>query len=294
MPASETDTAANLQVNHQDLAGKNAIVTGASRGIGRAIALHLASRGASIIGTCSSPQSLHHLEHANSAVADAYGAAGVRPTPRIVGVPANLLSPDTPALLLDAVGREFGGRLDILVNNAAYDEFRPVGELDAGYVQRSLLGNVQTLALSVDLLFRERVFRPNSRIVNISAELTRGPLPHRRVALLMASFGFFAATKAAMESLTRTWADVFGKDPSMAGTTVNALLVGATDTEAFCKGLSPEQSKAVVDHVIGTTSLARLGTAEDAADLVGLLVSERAGWITGSVVGGGGGSAKIL
>ncbi|KKY28165.1 putative short-chain dehydrogenase reductase sdr [Diplodia seriata] len=291
MPASKTDTAANLQVNHQDLAGKNAIVTGASRGIGRAIALHLASRGASIIGTCSSPKSLHHLEHANNTVADAYSAAGVRPTPRIVGVPANLLSPDTPGLLLDAVKREFGGRLDILVNNAAYDEFRPIGELDAEYVQRSLLGNVQTLVLSVDLLFKERVFRPNSRIVNISAELTRGRLPHRQVP---PSFGFFAATKAAMESLTRTWADVFGKDPSMAGTTVNALLVGATDTEAFCKGLSPEQSKGVVDHVIEATSLARLGTPEDAADLVGLLVSERAGWITGSVVGGGGGSAKIL
>ncbi|KAL0258966.1 hypothetical protein SLS55_006471 [Diplodia seriata] len=150
-------------------------------GIGRAIALHLASRGASIIGTCSSPKSLHHLEHANNAVADAYSAAGVRPTPKIVGMPANLLSPDTPELLLDAVKREFGGRLDILINNAAYDEFRPIGELDAEYVQRSLLGNVQTLVLSVDLLFKERVFRPNSRIVNISAELTRGPLPHRRV-----------------------------------------------------------------------------------------------------------------
>lgn len=82
-------------------------------------------------------------------------------------------------MIFDAVKREFGGRLDILVNNAAHDEFRPLGELDAEYVQRSLLGNVQTLVLSVDLLFRERAFRPNSRIVNISAELSRSHLPHQ-------------------------------------------------------------------------------------------------------------------
>lgn len=97
-----------------------------------------------------------------------------------------------------------------------------------------------------------------------------------------------------MESLTRTWADVFGKHPSMAGTTVNALLVGATETDAFCKGLSPELTKAIVNRIVGSTSLARLGKPEDTADLVGLLVSEKAGWITGSVVAANGGSAKIL
>lgn len=81
--------------------------------------------------------------------------------------------------MLDAVKRDFGGKLDILVNNAAYDEMRPIGELDPDYVQRILFGNIQTLVMSVDVLFREGVFQPNSRIVNISAELTRGPLPHK-------------------------------------------------------------------------------------------------------------------
>lgn len=154
-------------------------ISGASRGIGRAIALHLASRGASIIGTCSSPDSLHHIENINSIVTDAYKNSGLQPAPKILGLPANLLSPDVPALMLDAVKRDFGGKLDILVNNAAYDEMRPIGELDPDYVQRILLGNIQTLVMSVDVLFREGVFQPNSRIVNISAELTRGPLPHK-------------------------------------------------------------------------------------------------------------------
>ncbi|KAL1620267.1 hypothetical protein SLS56_009701 [Neofusicoccum ribis] len=276
-----------LQVLEQDLAGKNALVTGASRGIGRAIALHLASRGASIIGTCSSPGSLHHIESLSQAVESAYQASASYPTPKIVGLPANLLSADTPQAMLDAVKREFGGKLDILVNNAAYDEFRPMGQLDAEYVSRSLLGNIQTLVLSVDLLFREAVFQPNSRIINISSEMTRGYVPHH-------SFGLFASTKAAMESLTRTWADLFGKNPPTAGTAVNSVLVGGTDTEAFGKTIPDEQKKAIIDLIIQKTSLSRFGTAEDAADVVGLLASKRAGWITGAVVSAGGGSEKVL
>ncbi|EKG21488.1 Short-chain dehydrogenase/reductase SDR [Macrophomina phaseolina MS6] len=189
--------------------------------------------------------------------------------------------------MLDAVKREFGGKLDILVNNAAYDDFRAIGELDAEYLQRSLLGNIQTLALSVDLLYREAAFNPNSRIINIGAELTRGSLPHN-------SFGIFIATKAAAESLTRTWADVFGKHPSMAGTTVNVLLVGATDTEAFLKGVPEEAAKAVRAGIAEKSSLSRLGTPEDVADVVGLLTTERSRWITGSVVGTNGGSVKVL
>ncbi|KAB2576676.1 3-methylitaconate isomerase [Lasiodiplodia theobromae] len=252
------------------------------------IAMVSASHSHKILsGQSLDEDSLHHIENINSIVTDAYKNAGLQPARKILGLPANLLSPDVPALMLDAVKRDFGGKLDILVNNAAYDEFRPIGELDPDYVQRSLFGNIQTLVMSVDVLFREGVFQPNSRIVNISAELTRSPLPHN-------SFGLFAATKAAMESLTRTWADIFGKHPSMAGTTVNSLLVGATETDAFCKGLSPEMTKAVVDRIVGNTSLARLGKPEDAADLVGLLVSERAGWITGSVVAANGGAVKIL
>lgn len=97
-----------------------------------------------------------------------------------------------------------------------------------------------------------------------------------------------------MESLTRTWADVFGKHPTMAGTTVNALLAGATYTEAFAKNFPPEQTEAVVQRIVEGNAIPRLATPQDIADLVGLLVSKRAGWITGSVVAGNGGSVNVL
>lgn len=70
--------------------------------------------------------------------------------------------------------QEFGGVLHILVNNAAYDEMRPVGELDAEYIQRSLIGNIQTPVLYMDIFFRKNFFQPGSRIVNIGSEMTRG------------------------------------------------------------------------------------------------------------------------
>lgn len=98
--------------------------------------------------------------------------------PKIVGLPADILLADTPTRLVDAVESEFGGKLHIMVNNAAYDEIRPVGQLDADYVGKILTGNVQTLVLSVELLFQRGFFQPNSRIVNVSSEMTRGFLPN--------------------------------------------------------------------------------------------------------------------
>lgn len=156
--------------------------SGASRGIGRSIALHLASRGASVIGTCSSPESLHHIDTLSQTVSDLYSSSA-HPAPRIIGLPANLLDENTSQSLVDAVKREFGGKIHILINNAAYDELRPIGSLDVGYVQRCLLGNLQTLVMSMDLLIRDSMFAPNSRIVNVSTDQTRGVLAHQYVCL---------------------------------------------------------------------------------------------------------------
>jgi NAD(P)-dependent dehydrogenase (short-subunit alcohol dehydrogenase family) len=152
--------------------------SGASRGIGRAVALHLASRGASVLGTCSSPESLSRIQELAAAISDIYRTSAEK-APRLVGLDANLLDPDTPQRMAAAVEKEFDGKVHILVNNAAYDELRSIGQLDADYVQRCLFGNIQTLALSVDLLFRKAMFQPNSRIVNISSDQTKGSLAHQ-------------------------------------------------------------------------------------------------------------------
>ncbi|KAH7053459.1 3-oxoacyl-reductase [Macrophomina phaseolina] len=285
MPGSALSMESNPpKVLEQDLVGKNAIVTGASRGIGRAIALHLALRGANVLGTCSSPSSLERIDALASTVRDLYASTQYT-APRITGLDANLLSPETPERLADAVSEQFGA-LNILVNNAPYEEFRHIGQLDADYVQRVLMGNLQTLVLSVDVLFRKSLFQPNSRIVNVSSAMTRG----YRVS---DDFGVFGATKSAMEYLTRTWADVFGKHPSMRGTTVNTLLVGGTSTEAFTDTMKDKTE--LIERLVSDQSVGdRPGTPEDVANVAGLLVSERAGWITGSVVAAEGGIVKVL
>ncbi|KAH7009156.1 short-chain dehydrogenase [Macrophomina phaseolina] len=283
--SGDTNKAAPLQLLDQDLAGKNAVVTGSTRGIGRAITLHLAARGASVLGTCSSPESLRHFDEMNESIRSLYRSSP-HSAPKIVGITGNLLSADAPERIAGAVEREFHGKLHILINNASCLETRPIGQLDADYVQRLLLGNIQTLILTVDVLFRNEFFQPNSRIVNISSESTRGHLPNH-------AFGVYASTKSAMESLTRTWADVFGKHPSMPGTTVNSLLVGATATDAF-RQVNGE-NEAWANYVVSQLSVGtRLGTPEDVAKVAGLLVSDNAGWITGSVVAANGGSGKVL
>ncbi|KAK7211174.1 hypothetical protein V2G26_018352 [Clonostachys chloroleuca] len=277
----------NLCVLEQDLAGKNAVVTGASRGIGRAIALHLAMRGARVIGTCSSADSLHHLETLEQSVTRTFTAAGLQP-PSIFGIAADVTSEETPELIARTVVERFDSKLDILVNNAAYYEFRPMGQLDAAHVNRILSGNITALVILMDTLYRQNMFQPDSRVVNVSsdtAKMTNLPFPGMLI---------FSATKCAMESLTRAWADTLGHNESSLGTTVNSLSVGATATDAMKN--SPPALQDIAEKVIrnNKAELGIMGRAEDIANVAGLLISKRAGWVTGSVIAASGGATKIL
>ncbi|KAK6216993.1 3-oxoacyl-acyl-carrier-protein reductase [Colletotrichum tabaci] len=284
-PASESET--ELSPLPQDLRGKTALVTGASRGIGRVIALQLARRGAVVVGTCSSTASLHQIQSLEQAVKQVYKPTNLE-APRIVGLAANLLDPQFPDLVANTIRDELGGKLNIIVNNAVYFENRPVGELDAGYVQRMLVGNVQCLVLLTDRLLKDGHIQPQSRVVNISTDLVRSPLAFEGAML-------YASTKAAMESLTRSWADILAKDPRTLGTTVNALSVGATATDSFIGSTPPDMRDAALKVLKDGKSVhGGLGLPEDVADVVGLLVSEGARWINGSVVAANGGAVKIL
>ncbi|TIC92811.1 Aklaviketone reductase DauE [Colletotrichum higginsianum] len=208
--------------------------------------------------------------------------------PRIVGLAANLLDPQFPDLVANTIRDELGGKLNIIVNNAFYFENRPVGELDADFVQRMLVGNVQCLVLLTDRLLKDGHIQPESRVVNISTDLVRSPLAFEGAML-------YASTKAAMESLTRSWADILAKDPRTLGTTVNALSVGATATDTFIGSTPPDMRDAALKALKDGKSVhGGLGLPEDVADVVGLLVSEGARWINGSVVAANGGAVKIL
>lgn len=177
----------------QDLAGKTALVTllslhrsssktfkamheylsltcirGATRGIGRATAIHLAKRGASILGTCSSETSMHNIESLSSEITEYYRGTGCD-APKIVGVAANVLSLETPGIVAEAVEKHFNSKIHILVNNAAYDELREMGKLDDEYVRKVLMGNTHTLVMLVEALYTRSMIQPDSRIINMSS-----------------------------------------------------------------------------------------------------------------------------
>ena len=104
----------------------------------------------------------------------------------------------------------------------------------------------------------------------------------------------YSGTKSAIESMTRGWADNLGRREFMLGTTVNAVSVGLTKSDAW-DALPEAAQKRVLESDLPTISVgSRIAETEDIADIVGFLVSEKSRWVSGSVVGATGGAVKIL
>ncbi|KAL2354443.1 hypothetical protein BJ546DRAFT_843657 [Cryomyces antarcticus] len=273
------------RLREQDLEGKVAVVTGATKGIGRAIALNLASRGASIFGTYSSPESAHHLDTLSHTVSALYNNGSHGPKgPRVTGIAANLLSPSSSTDIAAALEKEFDGHVDILVNNAAYIEGKVIGEMTPEYVHKMLLGNIEAPVLLVNELVKRNMFRPNSRIVNISADRVRAPV---------VGGSLYTAAKAALEALVRSWAVELGTRKGMEGTTANAVCVGLINSH-FHRTNPPERLQALKKERLPRQAVgSRIGECEDIADIVGFLCGESSRWVTGSVMSGNGGAEMI-
>ena len=161
-----------LQLLEQDLAGKVAVVTGSSRGIGRAIALHLATRGCSILGTCSGPATLHKLDSLSHTVSELYQPSQ-HAAPKIVGIAADIYSPNTPSEIADSIQTHFGGHVNIYVNNAAKMELIKPGHLWDDFIQQYLRGNIHTPIATVEEFIKRKMFQKESRIICISSERAR-------------------------------------------------------------------------------------------------------------------------
>lgn len=194
----------NLSRREQDLQGKVAVVTGASRGIGRAIARNLALRGCSILGTCSDKDSLWQFDALNDDIRTAQNGRAVerdRQLDKVFGICADIYSPTCAQEIADALQEFFHGRVEIFVNNAADPRAGVIGQLTVEEIQESLIGNIQTPVLIVEELVKRKYFQPESRIIYISSIRSRQPWSMQLM---------YSAGKSAGESLCRTWAEAFG------------------------------------------------------------------------------------
>ena len=234
--------------------GKVAIVTGASRGIGRAIAERLARDGCTVAVNCARSSA-----EAEQVVAGIEVLGG-----RAFTVQADLGETDDVRRLVRST-IERCGRLDVLVNNAAVAPLRPAA--DVGEDELRHVFAVNAFGPFFAMQEAARVLPRGGRIVNVSSGATT---------VGFASMSAYLGSKAALEQLSLVFANELGAQ----GINVNTVLVGVTQTRMLDQAetfFSPEVRAAMIQR----TPLGRLGEPADIADVVAFLTSEDARWITG-------------
>jgi len=244
------------------LQGKTALVTGASRGIGRAVAQRLAADGAVVAVHYGRDEDA--AKETVAAIEQANGRAF--PLRAEFGVGAGL---DT---LFEGLSAGLDGRqLDILVNNAGIMEMTPLEQITPEEFDRIFAVNVRAPLFIIQRALP--LMRDGSRIVNISSAVTRIASP----------FLTYAMSKGAIDVLSHTLAQSLGARQI----TVNTVNPGVTDTDL---GAWARSSPEIETGVVGSIALGRLGQPSDIADVVSFLASSDARWITGVSIDASGGT----
>jgi len=236
------------------LSGKVAVVTGASRGIGAAIARRLASEGASVV-----------INYVNSAqLADELAKEiNEKAVGKAVAIKANLTSIAEGKRLIDEGVAAFG-QLDILVLNAGIMGLAPLAGIDEEAFERHYTTNVK-----VPLFMTQHaapLLKDGGRVVFFSTSLTLNTAPPPNYVL-------YISTKGAVEQIVR----VLAKDLGARGITVNAIAPGPTDTDLFREG----KSEQLIQTFAGFHPLKRLGQPDEIAQVLAFLVSPQATWVNG-------------
>ena len=241
------------------LHGKVAIVTGSSRGIGADIAKALSGAGAKVI--------INYVQ--DSAAAESVRRDISRAGGECRVVQADVSDPAQVQQLFETT-LDYFKQIDILVNNAGILLFKEIADVQDEEFDQCVDVNFK----SVFYTLREAAVRlaDHGRIVNISSTVTR---------VMMPKYGVYAATKAAVEQLTR----IFAREVGKRGITANAILPGPVDTELFRTG----KTGADIERMAAMAALGRIGETDDIAQVVLFLVSDEGRWITGQAIGVNGG-----
>jgi len=219
---------------------KVAIVTGASRGIGAAIAQRLAADGFTVV-----------INYAGSeAAAEELARKIEEKGGKALTAKADVSDVDAVRRMFDAAEAAFGG-VDVLINNAGIMQLAKIADADDAHFDR---------------------LRDGGRIVNFSTSV---------VGLKLESYGVYAATKAAVETLT----GIMSKELRGRSITVNAIAPGPTATDLFLNGKSDE----LIERMAKMNPLERLGTPDDIAAAVSFLVGPDGGWVNGQTLRANGG-----
>lgn len=238
------------------LTGKVAVVTGASKGIGAAIALQLAKDGASVIVNYSASG-----QQAEAVATKIKAAGGKAKTVR-----ADVSKPAEAKQLIDAAVAEFG-RVDILINNAAVYDFLPLEKITEAHFDRMFNLNVKGLVFATQAAaaaFGEQ----GGSVINIGSMASQTPPPGATV---------YSATKGALDTITKGLAGELGPRKIL----VNAVLPGPVETEGAQSMPDWDQFK---NMLVPRTPLGRVGQPGDIATVVSFLASDDAGWITGQII----------
>ncbi|EKN4747123.1 SDR family oxidoreductase [Yersinia enterocolitica] len=236
-----------------------AIVTGASRGIGAAIAERLAQEGYTVLINYSRAD-----DEAEALVRKIQQAGG-----NALSAKGDISDPAAVAQLFTKAETAFGG-VDVLVNNAGIMSLNTVADSDDEHFDRQIAINLKGSFNGMREAARR--LRNGGRIVNFSTSV---------VGLKLEKYAVYAATKAAVETMTAILAkELRGRD-----ITVNAVAPGPTATDLFLNGKSAE----LIEKMAKMAPLERLGTPEDIAAAVAFLVGKDGGWINGQVLRANGG-----
>jgi 3-oxoacyl-[acyl-carrier protein] reductase len=243
-----------MSITKDELKGKTALVTGASKGIGASIATHFAAQGAKVVVNYAS--SKEGADKVVKIITDAGGTA--------IAVQGDVSKEDDVNRIFEETKNAFG-TLDILVNNAGVFEYAPIEDVTIDSFQRqfnvNVLGSILTIQGALKLFSNK-----GGNIINISSGSSRIPV---------ATGSVYSATNAALDAITIS----LSKEFSGRNIRINSLLPGAVETEGtHSNGFIGSEFEA---KIISNTPLGRIGQPDDIAKVAVFLASDNAGFITG-------------